>query len=78
MGANQTYMGTNQKCMGTNQKRMGTNHTALGQGTKSEVGHKWAGWLHNPYHLGPQCFRATKLAVAVKSGKTYFFGKFFT
>ena len=28
-------------------------------GTKSEVAHKWAGWLHNPCHLGaPQRFRA--------------------
>ena len=29
------------------------------QGTKSEVAHKWAQCLHNPYHLGdPLCFKA--------------------
>ena len=29
------------------------------QGAESEVAHKWAGWLHNPYRLGgPQCFTA--------------------
>ena len=27
-------------------------------GTKSQVAHKWATWLHNPCRLGgPQCFR---------------------
>ena len=29
------------------------------RGTKSEVAHKWAGWLHKPLCLrGPRCFRA--------------------
>ena len=31
---------------------------ALEQGTKSEVAHKWAGWLRNPCHLGGQRFTA--------------------
>ena len=32
---------------------------ALVWGAKSELAHKWAGWLHNPCHLGcPQRFRA--------------------
>ena len=26
--------------------------TASERGTKSEVAHKWARWLHNPHHLG--------------------------
>ena len=31
------------------------------EGTKSEVAHKWADWLHDPCHLGgPQCFKAGK------------------
>ena len=29
------------------------------RGAKSEVAHKWAGWVHNPFRLrGHQCFRA--------------------
>ena len=33
--------------------------TASQQGTKSELAHKWADWLHNPCRLGgPQRFRA--------------------
>ena len=29
------------------------------RGSKSEVAHKWAGWLHNPCCVaGPQRFRA--------------------
>ena len=32
---------------------------AAERGTKSELAHKWAQWLHNPCRLGgPQCFRA--------------------
>ena len=32
---------------------------ALERGTKSEVAHKWAKWLHNRFHLGdPPCFKA--------------------
>ena len=26
--------------------------TASERGAESEVAHKWAGWLHNPYQLG--------------------------
>ena len=30
----------------------------LEQGTKSEVAHKWAGWLHNPFRLRhPECIK---------------------
>ena len=33
--------------------------SASERGAQSEVAHKWARWLHNPYHLGgPLCFRA--------------------
>ena len=33
--------------------------TASERGAKSEVAHKWARWLHHPYHLGdPHRFRA--------------------
>ena len=33
--------------------------SASERGTKSEVAHKWARWLHNPYRLGdPLHFRA--------------------
>ena len=33
--------------------------TASERGAKSEVAHKWAGWLHNPYCMGgPHRFRA--------------------
>ena len=33
--------------------------TASKQWAKSKVAHKWARWLHNPFHLGgPQCFEA--------------------
>ena len=33
--------------------------TASEQGAKSEVAHKWAGWLHNPCRLGaPHRLRA--------------------
>ena len=37
--------------------------------TKPEVAHKWAGWLHNPCHLGgPQRFRAgDKIRIRVSS-----------
>ena len=32
---------------------------ALQRGAESEVAHKWAMWLHNPYHLkGPHRFSA--------------------
>ena len=37
-------------------------------GRESEVAHKWAGWLHNPYRLwGPLCFRARD---KIRSGPT--------
>ena len=33
--------------------------TASERGAESEVAHKWAKWLHNPYRLGdPHRFRA--------------------
>ena len=42
------------------------NPTASEPGTKSEVAHKWARWLHNPCHLGePHRFKAGD---GIKSG----------
>ena len=31
---------------------MGHVATPLEDGAKLEVAHQWAGWLHNPYHMG--------------------------
>ena len=40
--------------------------TALERGAKSEVAHKWAKWLHHPYHIGdPHRFTA---GVKIRSG----------
>ena len=34
-------------------------HTTLKRGAESEVAHKWARWLHNPYRMGcPHRFKA--------------------
>ena len=34
-------------------------------GKESEVAHKWAGWLHVPFHPGgPQLFRAGKIIIS--------------
>ena len=54
--------------------------TASKQEVESEVAHKWTRWLHNLCHMGvPNASeQEVELVVAVKSGKTYFFGNFFT
>ena len=55
--------------------------TASKQGAKSVVAHKWAGWLHKPCRLAGTTTSeqgAESAVAAVKSGKTYFFGKLFT
>ena len=44
--------------------------TLAGEGKKSEAGHAWAGWLHNPCYLGDvdASQQGTKIGVAQKWG----------